>query len=189
MKALSEKQPFGYLICAGIKDIENRTWKTNFRGRVLIHASSKTEHEPYMIFTDEQYRAIEIADKEIDLFESYKIKSAIIGSVEIVDCIKGSESIWADNRTFVHKGEITHLWHWVLKNPMLFNKPIENVKGKLGFWEYEHTETYLGRKVKELRIFNEGTGDFGNLYKAQGWLRERGYEYGSLCCDLPVALE
>jgi len=28
------------------------------------------------------------------------------------------------------------IWNWVLKNPILFEKPIENVKGKLGFWEF-----------------------------------------------------
>ena len=43
MKAITIKQPFASLIVEGIKDIENRTWKTNLRGRVLIHASaSKT---------------------------------------------------------------------------------------------------------------------------------------------------
>lgn len=39
MKAITIKQPWASLIAAGLKDIENRTWKTNFRGRVLIHAA------------------------------------------------------------------------------------------------------------------------------------------------------
>ena len=37
-KALTIKQPYASLIVEGIKDIENRTWKTNYRGRILIHA-------------------------------------------------------------------------------------------------------------------------------------------------------
>ena len=41
MKALSIKQPWASLIAHGIKDIENRTWKTNFRGRIYIHACGK----------------------------------------------------------------------------------------------------------------------------------------------------
>ena len=41
MKALSIKQPWASLIAKGIKDVENRTWKTKFRGKVYIHASSK----------------------------------------------------------------------------------------------------------------------------------------------------
>lgn len=44
MKAISEKQqPWASLIVHGIKDIENRSWRTNFRGRVLIHSSAKSD--------------------------------------------------------------------------------------------------------------------------------------------------
>lgn len=41
MKAITEQNPWGYLICLGIKDIENRTWYTKYRGRVYIHAAAK----------------------------------------------------------------------------------------------------------------------------------------------------
>lgn len=47
MKALSVRQPYAWLIVNGIKDIENRTWRTGYRGPVLIHASKnypKREH-------------------------------------------------------------------------------------------------------------------------------------------------
>jgi hypothetical protein len=39
VKTLSVKQPYATLICAGVKRVENRTWKTDYRGRLLIHAS------------------------------------------------------------------------------------------------------------------------------------------------------
>ena len=58
-------------------------------------------------------------------------KRQIIGSVEIVDCVQNHPSIWAD------KG----VSHWVLTNPVLFEKPIENVRGKLGLWNYDWEET------------------------------------------------
>ena len=41
MKTLSIRQPFASLICRGIKTIENRSWDTTYRGRLLIHASGK----------------------------------------------------------------------------------------------------------------------------------------------------
>lgn len=41
VKVLTVKQPWASLIVHGIKDIENRSWRTNFRGRVLIHSSAK----------------------------------------------------------------------------------------------------------------------------------------------------
>lgn len=38
MKCLSVRQPYAHYICAGLKTVENRTWTTKYRGRVLIHA-------------------------------------------------------------------------------------------------------------------------------------------------------
>ena len=55
------------------------------------------------------------------------INSAIIGSVEIIDCVINHPSIWAE------KG----VYNWLLANPILFKEPIENVRGKLSFWDYE----------------------------------------------------
>ena len=40
MKALSIRQPWAWLIAAGHKLIENRTWRTAYRGPLLIHAST-----------------------------------------------------------------------------------------------------------------------------------------------------
>ena len=60
-------------------------------------------------------------------FEQEFIHSAIIGSIEIVNCINNSISIWAE------PGQ----WHWILANPELFDKPILNVPGRLGLWNYE----------------------------------------------------
>lgn len=52
---------------------------------------------------------------------------AIIGSVEIVDCVQNHPSLWAE------KG----VWNWVLSNPIMFPEPIADVKGKLSFWDYD----------------------------------------------------
>lgn len=57
-------------------------------------------------------------------------KGAIIGSVVISDCVQNHPSVWAE------KG----CWNWVLKDAVLFDKPIEGVKGKLGFWNYNLEE-------------------------------------------------
>lgn len=40
MKTLSVRQPWASLLVSGLKDIENRTWAPNFRGRIMIHALS-----------------------------------------------------------------------------------------------------------------------------------------------------
>ena len=137
MKAISIKQPWAYLIASGIKDIENRTWKCpeKYIGkRVLIHAS-KTQYEtPMYLLTDEQYDSIK-QEKRIEINNSLEY-GCIIGSIEIVDCVVNHTSIWAEKTNLPEQLSNECKWNWVLANPILFDEPIMNVKGKLGFWEY-----------------------------------------------------
>jgi hypothetical protein len=41
MKVLTVRQPWASLIVSGIKDVENRSKATNYRGRIGIHAGQK----------------------------------------------------------------------------------------------------------------------------------------------------
>lgn len=43
MKALTICQPYASLICNGQKRIENRSWPTNYRGPLLIHAGKNKD--------------------------------------------------------------------------------------------------------------------------------------------------
>ena len=45
MKSLCIKEPWASKILLGLKTIETRTWKTNYRGRMLLCASAKPETE------------------------------------------------------------------------------------------------------------------------------------------------
>jgi predicted transcriptional regulator len=45
MKVLSIKEPWASMILNGKKTIETRTWKTKYRGRILLHASRKPKSE------------------------------------------------------------------------------------------------------------------------------------------------
>ena len=42
MKVISIKEPFATLIMNKMKLIETRSWKTNYRGELYIHASGKS---------------------------------------------------------------------------------------------------------------------------------------------------
>ena len=51
LKAPSIRQPWAWLIVNGYKDIENRDWTTNFRGRVYVHTGvSKSDMDTQRIF-------------------------------------------------------------------------------------------------------------------------------------------
>ena len=41
MKVIVIRQPWAWLIVNGIKDIENRSWRTRYRGPLLIQASAR----------------------------------------------------------------------------------------------------------------------------------------------------
>lgn len=75
MKGLSVKQPWASLIVDGIKDVENRSRYTQYRGPLLIHASKVHDAVP--------------------LAETLPA-GAIIGQVNLVDCCKRSASPWAE---------------------------------------------------------------------------------------------
>lgn len=45
MKAITLWQPYASLIAVGAKPHETRSWATNYRGPIAIHASMKTAHE------------------------------------------------------------------------------------------------------------------------------------------------
>lgn len=140
MKALSIKQPWASLIAHGIKDIENRTWKTNFRGRIYIHASGKQAGSYDELLNDEQKKEFKEKHDRITIRKQHYF-SAIIGEVDIIDCVVNHPSIWAEKSEYEQVGPyLTYkndkpIYNWVLANAVLYDKPILNVKGKLSFWE------------------------------------------------------
>ena len=111
MLALSIRQPWASLIVAGIKDIENRNWPTEHRGRFIIHTSELFDerfNKSPIHFLDQ------VNDKyglELDLSEVLDMpRGGIIGHAEIIDCVTASESIWFENK-----------YGFVIKNAMPLN--------------------------------------------------------------------
>ena len=82
LKALSVKQPFAWLLVNGWKDIEYRTWRTNHRGRLLIHAGKKIDKES-MADLEAYFKNVEKCKPPESLYWT----GGIIGQVELIDCI------------------------------------------------------------------------------------------------------
>ena len=125
MKVLTIREPWASLIINGYKEYEFRSWKTNYRGKILIHTSS-------------------IIDKDmLDRFKDYNldyITGAIIGEAEIVDCIlvdkEFNDDLRVKNPVVYRRSNHTETYAWKLDNIKKYDKVIYT-KGKLGLWNYE----------------------------------------------------
>ena len=151
MKALTIKNPWALLIAHGVKPIENRTWKTNFRGPFLIHTSQK----PIVMDCRNDFWPFNNRAQIMDIQRKFNHKlgrwpdvltsnnGCIIGQVDLIDCVQCHPSVWAEHKATKIKevnGEKIEIevpvYNWVLANPVLYDKPIENVKGALSLWKY-----------------------------------------------------
>lgn len=90
--ALSIMQPWAGLIVNGLKDIENRSWSTRFRGPVLIHAGKKLDGDA-MDSVDAGMHPVTFDDLEGHYGLVYP-RGGIVGVAEIVDCVSASRSPW-----------------------------------------------------------------------------------------------
>ena len=91
MKALSIRQPWASLIIQGYKPVENRTWKSNYRGPLLIHAAKKYDYDgEWWIKENFQYDPEMAATME----KAKGTMGGIIGSVSMIDCVTEHDSPW-----------------------------------------------------------------------------------------------
>lgn len=129
MKVISIKEPFASLIMLGIKKIETRSWKTNYRGEIYIHASLSNSK------IDEERK-----EKLFKLLPSnYKFNNGyIICKANLIDCIYMDESyikkIKKDKINFLCGHFEVGRYAWVLDNIEIIDKI--PAKGKLGIWNY-----------------------------------------------------
>ena len=79
MKALSLTQPMAWAIFNG-KNVENRTWRTNYRGQLLIHASMNFDAKHLSWLKDNATRL------RIKLPEHF-YHGVILGTVDIIGCV------------------------------------------------------------------------------------------------------
>jgi hypothetical protein len=90
----SVRQPYAWAIIAGHKDVENRMWPTNIRGRIYIHAGQSKEELEFGM-DNLKRKGVKRLPQEKDL-----IFGALIGSVEIVDCVIRHRSKWYAKGTY-----------------------------------------------------------------------------------------
>jgi hypothetical protein len=108
-------QPYAHYIIhgsqSGFKDIENRVWQSNYRGRLYIHAGQKWYEDPADVCATQ---------KIIDFMDSQC--GYIIGYVDMIDCVDASDSPWFFGP-----------FGFVVRNPVALDEPIK-VAGRQRIW-------------------------------------------------------
>ena len=127
VKVLSIREPFASLIKNNKKYIETRSWKTNYRGELYIHASiSKMDKSIY-----KRKELIKLIDNDVMNY------GYILCKCELVDCVEMTEE-YIDKikkEAYICGEYQVGRYAWILKNI----EPLENIipaKGKLGIWNY-----------------------------------------------------
>ena len=125
MKAITIKQPFASLIIEGYKEYEFRTWRTKFRGDILIHAGKGVDKKAM-----EKYKHL-VSD-----FPS----GCMLGIVSITDCIKIDDEAREMLKDNIVYDNVVNNKDWEG-----FGFKIENIRkventpanGKLSLWDFE----------------------------------------------------
>ena len=130
MKVITIKQPWATLIAEGYKEYEFRTWKTKYRGDILIHAGKTIDKKAI-----ERFRYLNL---------EYPM-GQIIAKATITDCVKVDDKlrdILSKKDPIVYKSVINKTSNdWDGYGFKLENVekiiPID-INGKLSLWDYDY---------------------------------------------------
>ena len=129
MRVLTLKEPFATLISVGIKKTETRSWRTNYRGEIYIHASIK---KPNYDYKTEDFK--KIADKY-----NYDKLGYIICKCKLVDCIEMTEEYINEMKKNNYIDYICGEYKigrfaWILEDVEIIDPIL--AKGRLGIWHF-----------------------------------------------------
>lgn len=110
VRVLSVQQPWAWLISYGPKSVENRTWRTAYRGPLLIHASLQIDLEAVAA----------LRERGVHLPREY-VTGAIVGRARLVDVITSCSSEWFVGPYGLLLADRAGL-------------PVFKCRGKLGLW-------------------------------------------------------
>jgi len=133
MKVLTIKQPFATLIAEGLKEYEFRTWKTKYRGDILIHAGLGIDKKAM-----QKYKHLNLEYPS----------GCIIAKATITDCLIIDDEVrkmLKEKNTIIYDSVINNIdWNgygFKLENIKKVN-PIP-IKGKLSLWDYNEKKEII----------------------------------------------
>ena len=149
MKALTIRQPWASLTLMldengkAFKQVETRSHRTNYRGRLAIHAGLAKEPFGVIAATGSEAKSMKpLCDFEIgpDFAVVGLPYGAVIGEVTITDCIPIDE-LWGTalcterEVAFGDWRKRRGRYGWILEDPVSYDQPIP-ARGQLGLWNW-----------------------------------------------------
>ena len=141
---LSVRQPWAWLIMQGFKPIENRTWRTNYRGKLYIHAGKLFDLvAPFCLSDSKEMQGLGTmlckhfgilfgdSPESSSITKSKNEFGAIIGLVNLTATFNPKLSLPPD----LQKWAEPDCWHWKVENPVSL-APIP-MRGQLGLFKAE----------------------------------------------------
>ena len=127
MKVLTLREPWASLIGDGIKTIETRSWPTNYRGELYIHAG---KHQ--ISSKDRTSEFLELLSRPLNY-------GHIFAKCKLIDCIyideKFAEKVKNDNLKNYLCGDFSvGRYAWILSEVTYIDAI--PAKGHLGIWNY-----------------------------------------------------
>ena len=140
VKVLSIRQPWAWLVVSGLKDVENRTWTTDYRGVVYIHAGKTFDWGAirWLFETSAAYPSLVgvmwqvLSRFGLDASDAstgtpptrhQEELGALVGKATLCDVTDGSDSVWAE----------PGCWYWCFRDPKAIT-PVP-MPGRLGLYE------------------------------------------------------
>lgn len=137
--ALTIRQPWADAVIRGDKTVENRTWRTAFRGTIAIHAGTYLDTKPR---GNPEALALAYGDRPREDFD----RGVVLGLARLVDChLQGDDRCgcsapWAE-WSFRDAGH-RPTFHWILTEPRRFVTPIR-ARGALQLWTPDPSVAHL----------------------------------------------
>lgn len=143
MKALTIRQPWASLIPAGAKGNETRSWRTNYRGPLAIHAGI-APYLPLLSIMPENWR------KHVEKFFNLQFEQLPLGKIiavadlvevhkitpDYIDQLRNDKGIQEVERELALGDYTIGRYAWQLENIRLLPEPIP-YKGKQGLFNID----------------------------------------------------
>lgn len=132
IRGLSLTQPWAQLVVLGQKKYETRSWKTNYRGLIAIHASKEFPDSARMLLHENPFSGV------LHCLPGDLPLGAIVGTVDLVDCqvMTGDEYIQMTRKEIAFGDWSEGRYAWKLENPKLLPEPIP-YKGAHRLWRMD----------------------------------------------------